>query len=154
MCNIFVLENQLVVVNFDNLYPAVSYFQSFIEVTPIMADIHDINTRNFLRNLAISGESFFLTPWAGVIIRNCDMNGSLILHSTIQTYVQSKIPFWLYLPLKLFRDDQGIYGAFICPTCKSMSTLPMMTMDQQRDDIEQLLCLHSVAAAKRTGDSD
>ena len=31
-----------------------------------------------------------------------------------------------------------------------MTALPMMTMDQRRTDIENLLCLHSIAAAHKT----
>ena len=115
-----------------------------------MATIHDLNTRNFLRNLAKHDNTYFVTPWAGVILRNSDANGILIQHITIQSYVKSKTPFWIYLKLKIFRDEQGIYGAFICPTCQSMSSVLMMSMDQRRGDIENLLCLHSVAAAYRT----
>ena len=118
----------------------------------IMANIRDLNTRNFLRNLSTCDKSYFLTPWAGVIMRNCDATGNFIHHNTTQSYIQSKVPFWLYVSLKLFRDDQGLYGAFICPSCKSMSSMSMMNMDQRREDIENLLCLHSVAAADRTGD--
>ena len=31
-----------------------------------------------------------------------------------------------------------------------MTAIPMMTMDQRRTDIENLLCLHSIAAAHKT----
>ena len=118
-----------------------------------MSTIHDLNTRNFLRNLSTCDNSFFLTPWAGVILRNCDASGELIEHSTTQSYIQSKVSFWLFLSLKLFKANQGsIFGAFICPACESMSSVSTMTMDQSREDIESLLCLHSVAAAQRTGD--
>lgn len=112
----------------------------------------DLETRNFLRNIAKYEQSFFLTPWAGVIVRNCDASGDFIMHSTTQSYIHTKIPFWLYLSLKMFRDNQGTYGAFICPTCQSMSAVPMMTLDQRREDIEPLLCLHSRAVADRVGD--
>ena len=115
-----------------------------------MAHIHDLNTRNFLRNLAKYENTYFVTPWAGVIVRNCDSSGNLIQHNTTQSYIRSKTPFWIYLNVKIFRDEEGVYGAFVCPTCQSMASLPMMTMDQRRRDIENLLCLHSVVAAHRT----
>ena len=76
----------------------------------------------------------------------------MIHYCTTQSYIQSKIPLWLFLSLKLFRDDQGIYGAFVCSTCPSMSSVAMLTLDQRREDIENILCLHSVAAAELTGD--
>ena len=115
-----------------------------------MSSAHDINTRNFLRNLAKEQNTYFITPWAGVIVRNCDASGSLITHKTAQLFIQSKTPVWIFLKVKLFRDEVGIYGAFICPSCESMSAVPMMTMDQRRGDIENLVCLHSKAAAYRT----
>lgn len=117
-----------------------------------MSSALDLNTRHYLRNLAKCDNSFFLTPWGGVILRNSDEDGDLVQHSTTQSFIQSKLPFWIYLILKIFRDDQGIFGTFLCPNCQSMSSLSMMTMDQSRGAIEQLLCLHSVAAAERTGD--
>ena len=117
-----------------------------------MANIRDLNTRNYLRNLSQCEKAFFITPWAGVIIKNCDISGNMIHYCTTQSYIQSKIPLWLFLSLKLFRDDQGIYGAFVCSTCPSMSSVAMLTLDQRREDIENILCLHSVAAAELTGD--
>ena len=115
-----------------------------------MSTIHDLNTRKFLRNLAKQDNSYFVTPWAGVILRNSDIDGHLIEHTTIQSYIKSKTQYWIYLKLKIFRDEEGIYGAFICPTCQSMSTVMMMSMDQRRGDIENTLCLHSVAAVFHT----
>ena len=115
-----------------------------------MSSAHDLNTRNFLRNLAKEQNTYFITPWAGVIVRNCDASGGFITHKTAQLFIQSKTPVWIFLKVKLFRDEDGIYGAFICPTCESMSSVLMMTMDQRRGDIESLLCLHSKAAAYRT----
>ena len=117
-----------------------------------MANIRDLNTRNYLRNLSQCEKAFFITPWAGVIIKNCDISGNMIHYCTTQSYIQSKIPLWLFLSLKLFRDDLGIYGAFVCSTCPSMSSVAMLTLDQRREDIENILCLHSVAAAELTGD--
>ena len=115
-----------------------------------MSSAHDLNTRNFLRNLAKEQNTYFITPWAGVIVRNCDASGGFITQKTAQLFIQSKTPVWIFLKVKLFRDEDGIYGAFICPTCESMSSVLMMTMDQRRGDIESLLCLHSKAAAYRT----
>ena len=120
-----------------------------------MSTIHDLNTRNFLRNLAKQDNSYFVTPWAGVIVRNSDTNGQLIQHSTIQSYIKSKTAYWIYLKLKIFRDEEGIYGAFICPTCQSMSTVMMMSMDQRRGDIENTLCIlwqqHSTQIGEKFG---
>ena len=115
-----------------------------------MAQICDLNTRNFLRNLSKYENTYFVTPWAGVVVHNCDSSGNLIQHSTTHSYIRSKIPFWIFLKVKLFRDDEGIKGAYVCHTCQSMTALPMMTMDQRRTDIENLLCLHSIAAAHKT----
>ena len=67
-----------------------------------MSTIHDLNTRNFLRNLAKQDNSYFVTPWAGVILRNSDINGHLIEHTTIQSYIKSKTPYWI---LVLLEDD-------------------------------------------------
>ena len=53
----------------------------------------DLETRNFLRNIAKYEQSFFLTPWAGVIVRNCDASEDFIMHSTTQSYIHTKIPF-------------------------------------------------------------
>ena len=115
-----------------------------------MAHIRDLNTRNFLRNLSKHENTYFVTPWAGVVVRNCDSSGNLIQHSTAQSYIRSKIPLWIFLKVKLFRDEDGIYGAYVCHSCQPMTTVPMMTMDQRRTDIENLLCLHSIAAAHKT----
>ena len=65
-----------------------------------MSTIHDLNTRNFLRNLAKQDNSYFVTPWAGVILRNSDIDGHLIEHTTIQSYIKLKTPYWIYLKLK------------------------------------------------------
>ena len=115
-----------------------------------MARLHDLSTRNFLRNLATTEDSLFVTPWAGVIVRNSDSNGNLIEHNTINSYIESKIPVWLYLKLKIFKDEHELYGAFVCPTCESMTSVLMMTMDQRRADIENILCHHSVAVEHQT----
>ena len=114
-----------------------------------MAQIRDLNTRNFLRNLSKYENTYFVTPWAGVVVRNCDTSGNLIQHSTTQSYIRSKILFWIFLNVKLFRDEEGIYDAYVCHTCQSKTALPMMTMDQQQTDIETLLCLHFIPAAHK-----
>ena len=87
-----------------------------------MSTINDLNTRNVLRNLAKHEETYFITPWAGVVLRNCDTNGNFIKHQTAQSFIQSKTQVWIYLKLKLFRDEECIYGVFVCPSCECMSS--------------------------------
>ena len=55
--------------------------------------------------------------------------------------------FWLFLPLKIFRDTDGSeYPIFCCPQCPVMAPVPSLSMQQARSDVEALRCSHSIVA--------
>ena len=115
-----------------------------------MARINDICTRNLLRNLASDEQTYFVVPWAAVVMRNSDEHGNLLTYRTNKEFLQLKTPYWIVLNLKLFQDEHGLYGNFVCSYCQCMFSVNMMTLDQRRENIDNLLCLHSVVATQKT----
>ena len=45
----------------------------------------------------------------------------------------------------------GLYSAFSCPECETMEGVRDFCLDQPRDEIENLKCMHSKAAEYLTG---
>ena len=96
---------------------------------------------------------FFITPWAGVVIRNCESSGKILNFVSMQEYQKFKEDkrksFWLYLPLKIFMSGptDTLIGVFVCPECASMNMFNELLFHQNHSDIRNRLCLHSRVAS-------
>ena len=66
----------------------------------------DLQVKQYRKNLSKSNEeNHFLSPWGGVICRNCDDLGDLLSFKNIAQYKESDKPLWLVLSLVLFREN-------------------------------------------------
>ena len=66
----------------------------------------DLQVKQYRKNLSKSNEENpFLSPWGGVICRNCDDLGDLLSFKNIAQYKESDKPLWLVLSLVLFREN-------------------------------------------------
>ena len=110
---------------------------------------------NYRRNLVVGKEkNFFVFPWANVLIKNCNTDGEFLSFATIKDYKAQLQCLWLPLKLHFFRDNLGLYTVIVCPECDSMKSIGDFCLDQPRNDIEQLRCMHSKAAEFLLGDYD
>ena len=57
---------------------------------------------------------------------------------------------WVTCKLLVFRDNQGLYPVFQCDVCPGMSDLHSLRIDQDRDNLHTLKCLHSRMAELAT----
>ena len=125
-----------------------------------------LQLKEYRRNLSKkSEENIFLLPWGGVVCRNCDDLGDLISYKSVADYKEGDKPLWLVLSLVLFRENvsllldkfsiqllslflyQGnIFSIFSCNSCSSMESVPGMRLEQGKDEILGLQCVHSKAA--------
>ena len=120
------------------------------------------NLKNYLRQLSKARNTHtFIFPWGGVCLQNCDSNGDLLTFSRLAEFTRSRQSLWLYLPLYLFRDEveikldmfffktmfQGTVPIFKCPQCADMASISDLALDQKVDQLFELRCIHSKAAA-------
>ena len=110
---------------------------------------------NYRRNLSVEQEkNLFVLPWACVAIKNCKDDGDLLKFSTKKESKGQQKSLWLLLRLAIFRADAGLTPVFVCPECDSMRGVINFCLDQDRDYIEQLKCIHSKAAEGLLDDYD
>ena len=68
----------------------------------------DLQVKQYRKNLSKTNEeNHFLSPWGGVVCRNCDDLGDLLSFKNIAQYKESDRPLWLLLSLVLFRENVG-----------------------------------------------
>ena len=108
-------------------------------------------------------ENVFLLPWGGVVLRNCDDLGDLLTFHSVAHYREEDKPLWLLLSLVLFRDNvshydksfksieifsfqDDIFQIYSCSSCEEMQTVQGMRLDQTKEEMESLQCVHSKAA--------
>ena len=70
----------------------------------------------------------------------------LIDFKSKQHYKNVGKKLWLYLRLKVFRQNREIYGVFCCDQCEMMEGVMKLKLDSRREDVNQLLCCHSKTA--------
>ena len=110
---------------------------------------------NYRRNLVVGKDkNFFVLPWANILIKNCSSDGDFLSFSTIKEYKEQGQSLWLLLKLQFFRDNSGLYTVLVCPECDSMKSVGDFCLEQPRNDIEQLRCIHSKAAEYLLGNYD
>lgn len=68
----------------------------------------DLQSKQFRKNLSKENEkNVFLSPWGGLVCRNCDDLGDLLTFKNIREFKDSDKPLWLLLSLVLFRENVG-----------------------------------------------
>ena len=68
----------------------------------------DLQVKQNRKNLPKTNEeNNFLSPWGGVVCRNCDNLGGLLSFKNIAHYKERDRPLWLFLSLVLFRENVG-----------------------------------------------
>ena len=109
-------------------------------------------------------ENIFLLPWGGVVCRNCDELGDLLRYKSISEYRDNEKPLWVQLKLVIFRENvkhsfssimifkyfdfQGeLFPIYACKDCNLMDPVPGMHMDQTKEAMYGIQCVHSKAAA-------
>ena len=96
------------------------------------------------------------TPWGSYLMKNCLENGDLMDFSSVSEYEKSmkdtRKSLWLLMKLKVFQlpTHFEVFGIFLCPQCKSMSTLGGIGTFQSPEDIKPKLCFHSLVASMVT----
>ena len=88
-------------------------------------------------------EKLFKTPWATVIVQNCDNEGKLLEFKSKADYATNEKNLWLNLPLKIFRENGELFPVFCCPECPSMKGFQSLKTDCRTDQFLPLLCIHS-----------
>ena len=101
--------------------------------------------------------SFFLSPWGGLIVRNCEEDGKLLEFRNIAEFEtfrkEERRSMWLYLKLKVFQFNASeLFGIFVCPECASMAGMDELQVKQHPLDIIQRLCMHSRVSTMKLGD--
>ena len=93
----------------------------------------------------------FKVPWGGAIIRNCFPTGQLFKVRTVKEYEVKKKEInrqlWLFLPLKVFRNQTTLYGVYCCPQCETMAGTDQLSIDQDPIEIASRVCEHSKACS-------
>ena len=108
---------------------------------------------NYRRNLVVAREkNFFVLPWASLVIKNCKSDGEFLSFKTIKEYKDQRKSLWLLLQLNFFRDNLGLYTVLVCSECDSMQCVGNFSLDQPRNDLARLKCVHSKAAEYLLGD--
>ena len=125
-----------------------------------------LQLKQYKRNLSKSSETnLFLTPWGGVVYRNCDELGDLLSFKSVAAYKGEDKPLWLHLPLVLFRDNVSQYNSLVfnwcnyifylqgelfpiysCNGCAVMESVPGMHLEQSKEAIHNFQCVLSKAA--------
>ena len=62
-------------------------------------------------------DNLFKTPWASVVVNNCDDEGKLLEFKSKTEYSSCGKELWLNLELKIFRENGDLYPVFCCPEC-------------------------------------
>ena len=102
---------------------------------------------NYRRILSVTLEkNFFVLPWASVVVKNCNEDGELLQFKTMKSYRDQGQSFWVLLKLSIFRDNLGLFHVLACFNCESMKGVGAFCLDQDRDAVEQLKCIHSKVA--------
>ena len=98
-----------------------------------------------------NGAQSFVAPWGGCILKNCNETGEILDFKTIKEYEEyfknTKRQFWLYLPMKVFRNDSELFAVFCCPECESMAGMLGLQIQQSPSLIGPKLCHHSRVAS-------
>ena len=125
-----------------------------------------LQLKQYKRSLSKSSETnLFLTPWGGVVYRNCDELGDLLSFKSVAAYTGEDKPLWLHLPLVLFRDNVSQYNSLVfywcnyiiylqgelfpiysCNGCAMMESVPGMHLEQSKEAIHNFQCVLSKAA--------
>ena len=88
----------------------------------------------------------FKCPWGGVIIKN-EEDGKLISFKSKEDYRRKSKKLWLHLSLKVFRHNGAVHTVFCCDECDIMKGVDKLKLDSSREDVQNLLCLHSKTAS-------
>ena len=68
----------------------------------------------YLRQISLALENqIYKDPWGGVVIKN-EIDGELINFTSKVNYKNVGKKVWLYLRLKIFRDQGQPFGVFCC----------------------------------------
>ena len=93
------------------------------------------------------GQLIFKVPWGGAILRNCFSTGQLFKIRAVKEYEVKKKEInrqlWLFLPLKVFRNQDTLYGVYCCPQCETMAGTDQLSIDQDPIQIASRVCEHS-----------
>ena len=63
------------------------------------------NNRNYIGQVRRPNPTnFFILKWDGIILRNVNNEGVLFPPCSASKYIENKIPMWLLLKLKIFKN--------------------------------------------------
>ena len=114
-------------------------------VSLAISDVKDIFLLGFVvENLNIPERNFYSLDWGAVAIRDCDNNGDLLKFKNVKSFKEYGKTMWITLKLARFRENNQIYGEYICPECPSMKAMLSMCVNVNKQNIQNHLCLHSV----------
>ena len=98
----------------------------------------------------------FQVPWGGAVIRNSSSSGEILQFRTVKDYEifkrEQNKSMWLLLPLKVFRNNNSLFGVYCCPQCEKMKGTEMLKIDQNPLEILARLCVHSKVCSTILGD--
>ena len=110
---------------------------------------------NYRRNLSVDKDkNLIVLPWACVAIKNCNDDGEFLKFKNTKKSKDQAKSLWLLLELMIFRGAGNLFPVFVCPECESMRGVLSFSLDQQRNNIEQMKCMHSRAAEGLLDDYD
>ena len=104
--------------------------------------------RQYKKNLSKPNEeNTFLLPWASIILRNCNELGDLVSFKNYSDFKKSDSSLWVLLYLYLFRENGQLFSVYGCDICSMMEAVPGMKIDQSKEMMVNMQCVHSRAAA-------
>ena len=81
----------------------------------------------------------FLLDWGWGVVRECDIEGKLIVPGLKRDFLKSGTRLWIALRLCLFRDNNGIFGLWACEKCMP-EIMDIDFLQEDRGVIESSLC--------------
>ena len=108
----------------------------------------DLQLRQYRKNLSKPHEeNRFLLPWASIVLRNCDDLGDLVSFKNYSDFKKSDRSLWVLLYLYLFRENGQLFSVYGCDICSMMKAVPGMKLDQSKEVMVSMQCVHSRVAA-------
>ena len=93
-------------------------------------------------------KNYFVTPWAGIILRHSDKRGDLIQFKTIKNFDSQKDAQYVHLQLLVFRQQGRLFPVFQCHHCPIMKSCNSLSIDNTLESLRPLMCTHAVVAEK------
>ena len=113
----------------------------------------DSRAVNYFQQISQEKNNFIISPWGGLIMRNCSEFGDILEFNKIseyETFMKNiKQSLWIYLNLQVFQTPNQfeVFGVFVCPQCASMSSMHGLQAFQDPDVLKSRMCFHSRTAS-------